>query len=77
MAKAKKMTQKEFKEILEQAGISLEVYGWDGILNLISMVKNYQAEEYKAKGQTTLSDMTMEESDTIYRALLSRGYYEL
>ena len=73
----KKMTAKEFKEILNEANIDFETFGYEGILNLLSIAKHYQAEEYKQLGQKEMANWAREDSDTIYNALNARGYYKL
>ena len=40
----KKMTFKEFKEVLEKAETDFEVFGFEGVLNLMSMTNRYLAE---------------------------------
>lgn len=72
----KKMTAKEFKEILDKANIGFETFGYEGILNLISIAKNYQAKEYEQLGQKEMANWAQEDSDTIYNALDARGYYK-
>lgn len=44
MAK-KKMTFKEFKQIFNDAGMDFDIWGYEGILNEISIAQNAMAEE--------------------------------
>lgn len=73
----KKMTLKEFKEILNNSGVNFDIRGYEGILNLISIAADFQAEEYKQKGNTVLAELEKEKSDFIYNTLENRGYYTL
>lgn len=40
-----KMTCKEFKEVLEKSGMYFDVWGFEGILNIISLNEKRNAEE--------------------------------
>lgn len=69
----KKMTFKEFKEILEKAETDFEVFGFEGILNIISLANKYMSEE---STRPYVKNMHKRISDTIYNELRKRGYYE-
>lgn len=69
----KKMTLKEFKEILGKAETDFEVFGYEGILNIISLCNKYMSEESE---RPYVKKMHQRISKTIYDELTERGYYE-
>lgn len=69
----KKMTFKEFKEVLEKAETDFDVFGFEGILNIISLANKYMAEE---STRPYVKNMHKRISQTIYDELKERGYYE-
>lgn len=77
MAKAKAMTLKQFKQVLEDAGLNFEVWGWEGILNMISGYNDYLAEQaLRIGGMSYAYTHSKEAADKIFKALEERGYYD-
>ena len=70
------MTNKEFKKILKDAGIDFNVYGYEGILNKLSILSDYKRREYKEKGNEVLAKFEYDSGNVIYEALANRGYYD-
>lgn len=71
----KKMTQKEFKEIFEKAGFTFDLWGWEGILNMISGYNQILAEECFKNGANSAGQRQKKQSDIIFAELEARGYY--
>ena len=71
----KKMTLKEFKEAFEKAGFNFSIWGYEGILNLISCLESRYAKEYEAKGKDMLDEMSRERAVILHQILNDRGYY--
>ena len=77
MKKYKKMTLKEFKDALENvAGMSMEIWGWEGILNTIAVASQYMAKEDAMLGCLSASSAEQERKDRIEKYLTEIGYYE-
>lgn len=72
----KKMTQKEFKQILADSGMPFESYGWEGILNALSGWTRKLAYDLEANNLFAGASKLHDESDAIYKALEARGYYD-
>lgn len=72
----KKMTDKEFKQILEDAGMSFEVLGYEGVLNEISGRYRELANEFESRGCASVALKFRETADNIYNALDARGFYD-
>ena len=72
MAK-KKMTFKEFKQIFNDAGMDFDIWGYEGILNEISIAQNAMAEETE---HDVLKEMYYNRSRFIHTKLKERGHYE-
>lgn len=70
---AKKMTLKEFKEVLEMAGISSS---YEDILNQLAQNNHRMAEECRQMGLIAATRKCKEIGDVIYEELESRGYYK-
>lgn len=70
------MTVKEFKEALNTAGVDFDVYGFDGILNTLSIKYAYDSEEYSIKGLKAAATNTYEIFKKLYDILNERGYYD-
>ena len=68
----KKMTAKEFKEILTESGVNFDLYGFEGILNELSIYNEMMAKEYEGK---TPEIVYKKISYKIFKALEKRGYY--
>lgn len=67
----KKMTLKEFKAILAESETSFEVFGYEGILNIITMCF-----DYKSQKEPDMREFYARRSKAIYDALKARGYYD-
>lgn len=70
----KHMTLKEFKETLK--GTRFEYFNLEDILNSLSLLCDYVAEEYKQKGLMALSEYEEKNGNTIYERLNAKGYYK-
>ena len=72
----KTMTAKEFKAVLENAGITLDVYGYEGILNLVSMALESQADNMKNNGLNAGAKGYRDSAISIFLELDKRGFYK-
>lgn len=72
----KKMTNKEFKQILEDAGMSFEVLGYEGVLNEMSGRYRELANDLESRGCTSVALRFRATADGIYNALDARGFYD-
>ena len=72
----KQMTCKEFKQILNESGMSFECFGWEGILNALSGWNRQCAKDMRSHGLNAGADKLQEEADAMYDALDARGYYD-
>lgn len=73
---AKKMTQREFKEIFEAAGFNFNIWGWEGILNMVSSFEAHEAEIARDMGFDAAAEANQERADIIFKELDNRGYYD-
>lgn len=71
----KKMTNKEFKEALDKAGYAFEVYGYEGILNMISLNSKRSAKELDEAHMNAAARSEREKADALFNILNERGYY--
>lgn len=71
MAK-KKMTSKEFKKVFNDAGFDFDIWGYEGILNLLILAENYLEDETDSD---VLKKMHERRRMHIYNSLRERGYY--
>lgn len=71
----KKMTAREFKQILTSVGLDFDIYGYEGVLNELSLACRAYSFEQLAQGYKNTADWLMEINDGIYRALDNRGYF--
>ena len=69
------MNSKEFEETLTNAGIDFNCFGYEGILNLISLYCDKEYERYKENGLIKAAEFEKERSHKIYEELKKRGYY--
>lgn len=69
----KKMTSKEFKKIFNDAGMDFDIWGYEGILNMLVMAEVYLENE---TDNDVLKKMHAERRMRIYNSLKERGYYE-
>lgn len=72
----KTMTAKEFKAVLDKAGITFDIYGFEGILNIVSIGLNAEADTMKARGFDAGAKGYKEMSDKVFDELDKRGYYK-
>ena len=75
MPKKKAMTKKEFMGVLEKAGLHFDVYGYEGILNILSLYSDYESKAYENRCPV-LAKMYSRYADIIYNELQARGYYD-
>lgn len=73
--KTKKMTNKEFKEALTTCGFDFDIWGYDGILNLVIMSQRLQADKDQKNGYPTLAKCEYERADALQDLLRARGFY--
>ena len=73
----KKITAREFKQILTGVGLDFEIYGYEGILNELSLACRAYSFEQLASGHKNTAERLMDITDGIYRALDNHGYYDM
>lgn len=74
----KKMTQKEFKRILEESNVNFEIWGYEGILNMIAGYNNFladDAEKRAGNGCSNIAKRMRATADNITAELAKIGYY--
>ena len=71
--KMKKMTAKEFKEILEMANVSTD---FEALLSIIANQQMVHRNDMKAKGYEQAARSYEESFNTIYNELDERGYFD-
>lgn len=88
MAKAKKITQKEFWQIIEEAtGTTREVFEYGGLLNSLSILLDSSSRESLYKADETedeerkqicrdFAEVQSRRARRIFEALKERGYYD-
>ena len=69
----RKITAKEFKEILTDSGVNFEIFGFEGILNELTIYNEMMAKKYEGR---TPEKAYKNISNKIYEALEKRGYYD-
>lgn len=71
-----KMSCKEFKKVLNDAGLNFDGYGYEGIL---AMISNYQASQYKEYSHdpemVNVADGYRKACEVIWKALKQCGYF--
>ncbi len=72
----KKMTTKEFKEVLKAAHIDFDFIGWEGILVIISNHYYNTAKEFEEKNLKYGADDYKKNASKIHEILEERGYFE-
>ena len=72
----KTMTAKEFKAVLEKAGMPFDVYGYEGILNLVSIALDTQADGMRVNGLHAGAKGYRDSACTIFMELDERGFYK-
>lgn len=74
---AKKMTVKEFKQALEDyAEMNFDVWGWEGILNLLIGAHRYTAEFSRKLGGYRVAESDERIANQLQDFLRSKGYYD-
>ena len=80
---SKKVTQKDFKEIMTLGGFDFDAFEYGGILNTFSILLEEAAKlyaiEYTISGHELdkeMSEIRHRQSHRIYEALTELGYYE-
>lgn len=71
----KKMNAKEFKEALNKAGFDMDIYGYEGILNMITSQLYNDANEMDARRNNVLANLSRKQANILYNILKERGYY--
>ena len=74
---ARKMTQKEFKQAFNECGYNFDIWGWDGILNMIACYATREEEYQIARGCETLAQVEADRRKKIHDYLDKRGYYNI
>lgn len=76
--KAKKMTNKEFKKVFTECYGDFDIWGYDGVLNLIAMALTYKIEDYRhsKSDKTTLIIMESLRREKIWDYLEANGFWE-
>ena len=79
----KTMTAKEFKEIMTDAGMDFSIWGYEGVLNTLSLFYRHEADKWWKEFQQTgengarvCSQMDEERANGLYDALEERGYFD-
>ena len=73
---ANRMTKKKFLEVFEAAGFDFDVWGWEGILNMISCHESYSADLAERDGFLAAAKGNRERADYIFDVLKDLGYYD-
>ena len=73
---SKRMTAGQFKKVITEAGLDFNVYGYEGILNELSLYARSYSAEQKASGFDHYAGYLDNLAQTIYKALDKRGYYD-
>lgn len=71
----KKMKAEEFEKIMSDCGYDFEVFGYEGILNYISILAKEASITYYNESHV-LAAVTKNTYDVIYASLKERGYYD-
>ena len=69
----KKMTLKEFKQIFNNAGMDFDIWGYEGILNLLIIAEGHLEQETESD---LLKKVYEDRRMNIYNSLKERGHYE-
>lgn len=75
MAKIKRMTNKEFKEIFNKYYGNFDNWGYEGVLTILALNSYREAEEYKAKGLKNLYKASIGTANSITEVLRKREYF--
>ena len=74
--KVKKMTCKEFKQAFNECGYDFEIWGWDGILNMLACYATREEEYQLSIGNDVLAGVETERRHKIHDYLDARGYFD-
>lgn len=69
-----KLSHKDFEKILTSAGITFDFWGYEGILNIISLYQRDQERKCNKAGLGKAAEDCRKRYEKIESALLSRGY---
>ena len=72
----KRMTTKEFKDAFEKSGYNFEIFGWEGILNMLSSYEDFMAKQEQERGYDKLAQYAKKRADALFDILNERGYYD-
>lgn len=75
MSKAKKMTMKRFKEVVNEV-YPFDVYGWEGLLAVLERKNWDEAKVHEAKGEMAKCYDCRCSASKLHSALEEIGYYE-
>lgn len=70
------MTTKEFKQAFNECGYDFEIWGWDGILNMIACYASLEEERQLKRGCDSLAKHEGKRREKIHAYLESRGFYD-
>lgn len=75
---AKKMTSKEFWTVLEKVGYPKDIYGYDGLINLMSCFEWSEGTKWRERGNETMARISEERAKGFHDALLDfdEHYYD-
>lgn len=72
----KKMTCKEFKQAFTSCGYDFEIWGWDGILNMIACYATREADYQRSRGCDCLAELEEQRRHKIHDYLNARGFFD-
>lgn len=75
MAKIKRMSNKEFKEIFNKYYGNFDNWGYEGVLTILALNEYRQAKDYKKEGLENLYKASMKSADSIADVLRERKYF--
>lgn len=76
--KVKKMTNKEFKRVFTECYGDFEIWGYDGLLNIVCLALSYRIKNLKESNADMTSLIAREEErrQKIWEYLKENGYFE-
>lgn len=69
------MTKTEFWQILKESGFCNDC-DYEYVINCLSVFCDYEAQLYNSNKSNTLSELFQRQSQSLYEALVKRGYYK-
>ena len=72
----KSLTLKQFWTILEKADMPRDIYGLEGILNILCIGEWSEADRQKARGCKVLEDLAVKRANIIHDSLADLGYFK-